>query len=141
MQSLETFRIELPARYRYLLVVSASIEAILSRLEGINIGPDTIYQLQLAAHELCNNVIEHAYGDEEGRLELLITLDQQLPSFILDLYDTGQPCDLTAVASPDLENPQVRGYGLFLARQLSDELHYERLAERNHWQLIKALKY
>ena len=64
MQSLETFRIELPARYKYLLVVSASIEAILSRLEGFDIGADTIYQLQLAAHELCNNVIEHAYGDE-----------------------------------------------------------------------------
>ncbi len=139
MQSSETFRIELPARYQYLLVISATIEAILTRMDGFNGEAETIYQLKLAVHEICNNVIEHAYGADAGQLLLVITLEYQPPRFILDLYDTGQPCDLATVVSPDLEHPQVRGYGLFLARQLSDTLHYERVAERNHWQLTKAL--
>ena len=139
MQSLETFRIALPARYNYLLVISATIEAILTRMEGAKPGADTIYQLQLAAHELCNNVIEHAYGHETGQLDVVITLDHQPPRFIFDLYDTGGPFDATAVVEPDLDQPQVGGYGLFLARQLSDELHYERVDARNHWRLIKTL--
>jgi serine/threonine-protein kinase RsbW len=139
MQSLDTFRIALPARYNYLLVISATIEAILTRMEGAKATAETIYQLQLAAHELCNNVIEHAYGHETGQLEVVITLVDQPPRFIFDLYDTGAPFDATTVVDPDLDQPQVGGYGLFLARQLSDELHYERVDARNHWQLIKAL--
>lgn len=139
MQSLETFRIVLPARYNYLLVISVTIEAILTRMEGPKPGSDTIYQLQLAAHELCNNVIEHAYGHETGQLEVVITLAEQPLRFIFDLYDTGGPFDAAAVVAPTLDQPQVGGYGLFLARQLSDELHYERVDARNHWQLIKIL--
>lgn len=139
MQSLETFTIELPARYRYLLLIGATIEAILTQQDGVTQNSDTIYQIKLAVHEVCNNVIEHAYGHEEGYFTIVIRLDYQQRQFILDLYDSGQPCDLTQVVEPDLDTPQVRGYGLFLARQLSDKLYYERVDGRNHWQLVKAL--
>jgi len=139
MQSLETFHIALPARYRYLLLIGTTIEAILTQQDELTQRSDIVYQLKLAVHELCNNVIEHAYGHEEGYLTIDICLDHQQRQLIVDLYDRGQPCDLTQAIAPDLTTPQVRGYGLFLARQLSDQLHYERIDDRNHWQLVKVL--
>jgi len=57
----------------------------------------------------------------------------------LDLYDDGTPFDPSQVPAPDLtEELQDRGRGLFVARQLTDELTYNPATpEGNHWRLIK----
>ena len=40
---------------------------------------------------------------------------------------------------PGFDEPQVHGYGLFLMRELTDGVQYERVEGRNHWQLMKNL--
>lgn len=144
MSKADQICIDVPAKFRYLNMIGGSIRAILERMDEFDISSEALYNVQLAVHELCNNIIEHAYGDELGQIKLVVTLDWDHAHFIIDLYDDGAPFDPAAVSDPDLCKPQVKGYGLFLARQLLDELHYESIVHsdhvhQNHWRLVKVL--
>jgi serine/threonine-protein kinase RsbW len=131
--------IELPAKYRYLNIVNALIRAVLERVETPAVSNEMIYQIQLAIHEVCNNIIEHAYGHEEGQFQVVLTVPSPTEPLMIDLYDTGTPFDPATIAPPDLSTPRVEGYGLFLAHQLLDEVTYTATATTNHWHLVKAL--
>ncbi|MCB0190207.1 MAG: ATP-binding protein [Caldilineaceae bacterium] len=139
MEPKDIIRIELPARYRYLNVIGATVRAVLERVESTNLAKDQIYQIQLAIHEVCNNVIEHAYGDEEGQLQVQLTIPSATQPFVVELFDSGVPFDPATLAPQALTEPRVAGYGLFLAHQLLDEVTYQRTAETNHWRLVKVL--
>ncbi len=135
----DTIRIDVPAKFRYLNMIGSSIRAILERIDEFPITEELLYNLQLAVHEVCNNIIEHAYGHEQGQIRIVVTVAWASKRFTIDLYDRGSTFDLATVVEPDLSQPQVKGYGLFLARQLLDELHYETVEEQNHWRLVKYL--
>ncbi len=135
----DTIRIQVPAKYRYLNIISAMIRSVLERVERPGLSNEMIYQIQLAVHEVCNNIIEHAYGNEEGELHVVLTVPSATQPLIFDLYDTGATFDPAAIAPLDLSSPRVDGYGLFLAYQLLDEVTYTATATANHWHLVKVL--
>jgi len=139
MPQSDKIRINVPAKYRYLNIINALIRSVLERVEAPALSEEMIYQIQLAVHEVCNNIIEHAYGHEEGEFELTLTVPSATQALILDLYDTGQPFDPATITPPDLSAPRVEGYGLFLAHQLLDEVTYMATASANHWRLVKVL--
>jgi len=87
-----------------------------------------IYAIQLAADEACSNIIEHAYGNEEsGLLECSYSFDGEY--LTLTFKDYGCFFDPTSVSDPDLtsnlEKRQIGGLGVFLIKNLMDEVHYE----------------
>lgn len=102
--------------------------------------------IELALHEICNNVIDHAYGHERGQIKLCFQFDESVNGVFIDVYDSGRQCNISEIKSPDLSQPQIGGYGLFLAQQLVDEVHYTRLSDSfshefsNHWRLIRYLR-
>ena len=131
-------RLNFPASYRYLSIIGPCLSII---LEGVNapIATDLPGALELAIHETCVNIVQHAYRGEHGSIQLEISIASDPLRLVVDLYDTGQSFDLSEVSEPPLDEPQVRGYGLFLIRQLMDDVRYHANTERNHWQLIKYL--
>lgn len=139
MEQPETFCLTLPARYRYLKLIGDGIDVLLEEQVGQALDTQFIYGVKLAVHEIANNIIEHAYGHEQGELKVILQLDRQAACFVARLYDTGKAFDPTAVLTPPLDEPQESGYGLFLARQLLDEVHYTRQPDGNHWHLVKKL--
>jgi len=84
-------------------------------------------------YEICANIVVHGYGICEGkdadpevsRIRIVFTLEAEPPLLIIDLYDTGCSFDISLVPEPDVAEPQTRGYGLYLVRQLVDEVMYE----------------
>jgi serine/threonine-protein kinase RsbW len=88
-------------------------------------------------HEACANIIEHAYRFSEGRIAVHISLCEQPDSIVIDLFDTGEKAVLDEVRPPNLNEPQIKGYGLFLIQQLMDSVEYLSEAEGNHWRLEK----
>ncbi len=131
---------------------------------------DLTYGLQLAVYEICANIVMHGYqicppddapatdsapshgatshgapGDAAlCRIHVVFTVAQQPLRLVIDLYDTGESFDIAKVPEPDIAEPQARGYGLYLIRQLIDEVVYEVQtdavpAPRNHWRLTKFL--
>jgi serine/threonine-protein kinase RsbW len=113
----ERVRLELPARHIYLHLLSDCIAAMLHRVEGLCEAETLRYNVQLATHEACTNIIRHAYDHAPGgRIEIVLTLQfAQPPSLTIDLYDTGRPFDKGAYRPPDLERVQEYGPILWIA--------------------------
>jgi len=135
----ELVRLDLPARYTYLHLLSDCIADMLRLVEGVSDFETLSYNVQLAAHEVCTNIITHAYSNSgDGRIEMTLTLrrDEQ-PCLTIDLHDTGKAFDAESYNAPDLDEVRVHGYGLFLIRNLMDNVTYTPTAGRNHWSLTK----
>ena len=60
--------LELPGTAKYLNVLTACIGEMLGRVEGLVEADQTIYNIQLAVHEGCTNIVDHAYGAAGGRI-------------------------------------------------------------------------
>jgi len=135
----DAIQLDLPASYKYLPVIGACLRALLEREQGLAQREILAYNVELAIYEACTNIVEHAYDDAKGRLRATVTMLPDPRRLVVDLYDTGTEFDLSTVREPDLDEPQVQGYGLFLVHQLLDKVVYQRLSETNHWHLEKNL--
>jgi serine/threonine-protein kinase RsbW len=88
------------------------------------IAEQEINEIRLAVSEACANVIEHAYrGEPDHLIDLHLEIDAE--RVLVTIRDHGEPFDPQSYHPPDLDTPQVGGYGVFLIRSLMDEVHYE----------------
>jgi serine/threonine-protein kinase RsbW len=141
----EGIRLEIPAEYRFLNVVAACIDAVLEPFETQTDKTTLVYQVRLAVHEACTNIIDHAYGNrgtgqtrsKPGRIEIQFSCKQNARRLVIDLYDSGAASTLPPIQSPDPQNVQTSGYGLFLMHELMSEVFYESQPGKNHWKLVK----
>jgi anti-sigma regulatory factor (Ser/Thr protein kinase) len=145
--------LDLPAGIEYLHLPGACLGALFEGNEDLSGHRDLTYSLQLAVYEICANIVVHGYGICEetageptpsvdgalSRINVVFTVAQQPLRLVIDLFDTGCSFDVTRVPEPDIAEPQARGYGLYLIRQLVDEAVYEVQENRNHWRLTKFL--
>ena len=140
MDEADVIRLELPATHKYLNVLGACITEMLSRVDGLQAVSVVAYNVQLAVHETCTNIVEHAYGGApDGRIAITLTLTSAPRLMVVDVHDTGRSFDPSSVPDPDLERGQIHGYGIFLVHSLMDDVAYETQADGNHWRLVKHL--
>lgn len=93
---------------------------------------------ELVLAEALNNVAEHAYGEEGGRVE--VTLRQEPTGIRCLIVDAGRAMPggtlpegrLPTGAGPALEDLPEGGFGWHLIRSLCVDLSYSRSGERNH---------
>ena len=135
----EVIRLDVPATHKYLNLLGACIGEMLSRLDDGRDLQTAIYNMQLAVQECCANIVDHAYQSADGRIMATLTLIDQPRRLVVELHDSGRPFEPETVPQPSLDEPQVRGYGLFLMRELLDEVDYEPGPGDNRWRLVKVL--
>ena len=87
-----------------------------------------VYAVQLAVDEASTNIIEHGYGQEcPNRID--ITCDVQEDGLKVVIYDDAAPFDPETVPKPEinvsLDEIKPRGLGIFLMRQMMDEVNYQ----------------
>jgi serine/threonine-protein kinase RsbW len=133
------FRLAIPAVVSSLPVISDTFSAILGQIADIPDREAMTYNILLSVHEICTNIIEHAYENKGGQIEIDIEFDEQLGVLTVDLFDIGRSFELADVPQPDLDSAPIRGYGLFLVHELMDEVSYTPSQEKNHWQLVKRI--
>lgn len=90
-------------------------------------------RLELAVHEVCMNVVDHAGLPPGSTLELLGCVQDD--RVWIEIHDDGGPFDAAGVPEPVAGVPQVRGYGLMIVRQLVDSVDYRRDDGHNTWRL------
>ena len=141
MDDANLIRLDLPATHQHLNIVSACVAAVLERLDELENATEVVYGIQLAVQEVCANIVEHAYrGAPDGRIQVLVRLDMPARELAVELRDTASHVfNPDETPEPDLANPQSRGYGLFLARSLMDEVTYHACPGNNRWHLSKRL--
>lgn len=97
-----------------------------------------LYNLELALQEVAVNIVKHAYAHSEGRIQMTLHLEPQPVRLTILLRDTGASFDPSIVPQPKLGELQEHGFGLFLVRQLMDEVVYRHNAGGNLWKLVKT---
>ena len=134
----ETIVLEIPADLHYVHMLGRCACALLEQIDTLVDAEATLYNLELAIQEVGVNIITHAYAGREGRVMMTGTYNEQTKQLIVTLEDRGQSFNPEAVVAPDLGTLQEHGFGLFLARELVDELQYEPYELGNRWCLKKT---
>ena len=101
-----------------------------------------IYAVQLATDEASTNIIQHAYGGE-GEDEIEIECEVSPGKLTITLRDRGQSFDPASVPEPNvkagLQDRKIGGLGMYLIRNLMDEVLYETSPERGN--VLRLVKY
>ena len=98
--------------------------------------------LNLALEEAVANVILYAYPDgTDGLVDIEAIIRPESVHFVIS--DTGRPFDPTSVdevdITQDFEERPTGGLGIYLVRNLMDDIYYERVDGRNLLHLSKKL--
>ncbi|QWT24316.1 ATP-binding protein [Subtercola sp. PAMC28395] len=96
-------------------------------------APDLFSRAELAVHEACMNVIDHAELPPNSMIELELTLGPD--SLTVQVRDPGEEFDLAAVPAPDPMGLGERGYGVKIIRSLVSVLVYRRNGDMNELEM------
>ena len=110
--------------------------------EEFSLTPDVIFNLNLVLEEAVANVINYAYPKEEHE-SIYLSAKLQEGSIVFVLTDTGKEFDPTMAPEADItlsaEDRPIGGLGIFLIRQIMNEVKYERIEGKNVLTLGKKL--
>ena len=110
--------------------------------EEFSLTPDIIFNLNLVLEEAVVNIINYAYPKEEHQ-NIYLSANLHDGSIVFVLTDTGKEFDPTMVPDADItlsaEDRPVGGLGIFLIRQIMNEVKYERIDGKNVLTLEKKL--
>lgn len=109
---------------RHLLAVRDFITRM-ARHGGLS--PEDVHKIALAIDEAVTNIMEHGYNrDEKGTIEIEAEWDKD--RFQIVIRDSARVFNPESVPSPDMEEHlkagRKKGLGLFLMRQIMDEVRY-----------------
>ena len=107
-----------------------------------SLSPDIVFNLNLVLEEAVVNIINYAYPKEEHQY-IYLSATMKDESIVLVLTDTGKEFDPTAAPEADItlsaDERQIGGLGIFLIRQIMNEVKYERIEGKNVLTLEKKL--
>ena len=126
---------------KYSLVMRNDIQQIPTLaewLETLPVPAELNMPINLALEEAVTNVMLYAYPDGPGRVLVEFT-----PPMTFTITDSGIPFDPTKKEDADIslsaEERPIGGLGIFLVRQIMDEVSYERKDNKNILTLVKNL--
>ena len=118
--------LELEAVRENLDEVAAFLE---ERLDATDCTPKARMQINLAVEEIFVNIASYAYNPETGKATVRVEVSDEPVSVTITFVDHGVPYDPLAKEDPDVslsaEERNVGGLGIFLTKQVMDEVSYE----------------
>jgi serine/threonine-protein kinase RsbW len=116
---------------------------VLTRAAQAGASEELLADVRLGVEEILSNIFFYAYPDAEGRVEVGFS-EREDGSFSIRFTDWGIPFDPMAYDAPDLEREfsarEMGGMGIYLARNLADQMVYERLGDANQLTVSFPLK-
>ena len=110
-------------------------------VEMIGLPQELNMPINLALEEAVSNVMLYAYPGKSG--QVLVECDKS-DKLVFTITDSGVPFDPTQQEDPDVtqsaEDRPIGGLGIFLVRQIMDEVRYERKDDKNILTLVKKVK-
>ena len=109
-------------------------------VEMIGLPQELNMPINLALEEAVSNVMLYAYPGKSG--QVLVECEKS-DKLVFTITDSGVPFDPTQQEDPDVtqsaEDRPIGGLGIFLVRQIMDDIRYERKDDKNILTLIKKL--
>lgn len=132
------------ANGHYSLVMRNDIQQIPTLAEWIDtlgLPQDLNMPINLALEETVTNVMLYAYPGKSGRV--LVEAETSPGQVIFTISDTGIAFDPTKQEEPDItqgvEDRPIGGLGIYLVKQIMDDVRYERKEDKNILTLVKKL--
>ena len=111
-------------------------------IDSLNLPQELNMPVNLALEEIVSNVMLYAYPENKSG-QVLVEAETAPKRVVFTISDTGIPFDPTQQEEPDItlaaEDRQIGGLGIYLVRQLMDEIQYERKDNKNILTLIKNI--
>jgi anti-sigma regulatory factor (Ser/Thr protein kinase) len=115
------------------------VEFVSRCAEEQGVSPGRITEIGVATEEVLVNICSYAYQDQVGEVKITCLLDDE-SRFIIEFEDTGIPFDVDGLDAPDLTDDiaerQVGGLGVFIIKELMDEVKYRREDNKNILRLV-----
>lgn len=122
-----------------LLVVKAEISETAKVLQTVsedmvvkNVSPESQSKIMVACEEIFSNIAQYAYKDG-GMVRIRSTV--AYGKYLLRFIDNGVPYNPLEKEDPDIsssaEDRDIGGLGIFIVKQMMNEVNYERIAEQN----------
>jgi len=133
--------------------LSCTIEADINAIPNVSVvldqtmrangfAEEEILDTQLAVEEAITNIIRHGYAGTYG--EILITCRTTHGHSEVQIEDSAPPFNPLSIPDPDIsdniEDRKIGGLGVFLIRQVMDEVVYRYESGKNILVLIKKKK-
>ena len=130
------------------------IEAVVDNLDAVNsfvhksieqfeVSKRTLMQIDLIVEEIFVNVASYAYAPNTGSVKILIEAKEEPHTVSLTFIDSGVPYNPLEKSDPDInlsvDDRQIGGLGIFLTKNLVDEISYKFVDSQNILQLTKSL--
>jgi serine/threonine-protein kinase RsbW len=114
-------RLTIPARAEYIILCRLALTG-LARLRPIS--DELVADLKLALTEATSNSVRHAYGDNEGVVEISYELSGD--RLAIEVSDDGEGFDPADTDLGELENLNEGGLGIAIIRSIADEFDLTR---------------
>ena len=129
-----------PTRVRIMLdsdpqAVRDGLRRLLTTTPMCDLSDDFRGTTEIVLAEVLNNIVEHAYAESAGQIE--VTLDYDHPMLSFEVADTGLPMPSgrlpvgELVPLQDCTDLPEGGFGWFLIRTLARGMTYRRRADGN----------
>ena len=125
----------------------SELDALCQKLEkfgqSMGLSKKCIFEANLALDELFTNIISYGF-DDKNEHTISITIALQNDDLVVHIEDDGIPFNPTNAETPDLEcsieECRIGGLGIHLAKNLMNEVCYQRCKDKNILTLKKNIK-
>ena len=132
--------LEIDAEEAKLAEVQTFVE---ERLEAVDCPMKALMQINVAVEEIFVNIASYAYVPEKGKAKVRVEISGEPVSVTITFEDRGIPYDPVAREDPDITLPAsqraIGGLGIFMTKQIMDDVAYEYRDGQNILTLKKRL--
>ena len=105
------------------------IDFVSSRLASVECPVKSKMQLDLAVEEIFINIANYAYAPGKGQAKVRVKVSGEPVTVTITFIDRGVPYDPLKKEDPDvslsLEEREIGGLGIFMTKQIMDDVFYE----------------
>jgi len=102
-------------------------------------GQERTQEMEVATEEVLVNIFNYAYPEKAGKVQVSCTAEDEV-GFVIEVMDDGIPFNILSLPDPDvtsgISDRKVGGLGVFLVRELVNEIRYRRDGDRNILTLV-----
>jgi anti-sigma regulatory factor (Ser/Thr protein kinase) len=111
------------------------MDFVQSQVEKAGYDKKKTQKIRLACEEIIINIIRYAYPDKRGSVEIHCDTTSGGKGYQIKIIDWGIPFNPLSNPEPDtsipIEEREIGGLGIFLARTVMDKIDYQRDGDKN----------
>lgn len=132
--------IKVPNQTRYLSLIGRIGEDLAHEFDKYRGDKETLaYYINLVLTEAMINAIKHANaGDPDKSVHICINIFEDELS--IKVYDHGQGFDINTVPTPNFEELEDTGRGIYIIKSIMDTVFYRKIEGGNVLEMKKSLK-